>query len=96
MAELVTNRITVSGLWIPTAWAKAGFTEGELETAIAHAIANGKDEFTLKNKDGAWFLFGMKDELLEFQSESFECVMEINVFTLTTMTRHFISVVVVE
>jgi hypothetical protein len=96
MAELITGRVAVSGLWIPTAWAKSGLTEEEIEMAVAHAIADGKDEFSLKNKEGIRFWFDMKDEPLEFQSESHEAVIEVNVFTLRTMVRHFVSITVVE
>ena len=94
--ELITGKIVVTGLWIPTSWAKAGFTENEFESAVARAVADGKDAFSLKNKDGVRFWFDMKDEPLEFKSEAFECVMEVNIFTLATITRHFVSITVVQ
>jgi hypothetical protein len=96
----VTNKITASALWIPEAWRVFGLTEDAIETAVAHAVCDGKDTFRLVDKNGGFQWFDLKDESLEFQffkhchwSEPHRGVVEINVFTLTTMTRHYVSII---
>ena len=90
MSELVTNRITAFSTWIPESWYKHGFTEEQIESAVAHAVHAGREDVFLLGKDGDhWFV--LKHEPLEFHSQPHQAVLEINVFTLTTMTRHFVS-----
>ena len=91
MVELVTNKITASALWIPEAWGRRGFTEEQIETAVAHAIADKHDWFSLLS-EGLEYTFDLKDRPLEFKSESYEAVVEIQVFTLESATRHLVSI----
>ena len=92
MVELVTNKITASALWIPEAWHKYGFTEEQIESAVVHIYARGETEFELIDKEDLRHWFHLKEEPLELKSESYQGVVEINVFTLTTMTRHYASI----
>lgn len=88
--ELVTNRITVSGVFIPDSWHKHGFTEEQIESAVAHAVHAGREDVLLLGKDGDhWFV--LKHEPLEFHSKPQQAVLEINVFTMESMTRHYVS-----
>jgi hypothetical protein len=91
MKELVTNRITASALWVPEAWKQYGFTEEQIEMAVAHAVHAGREEVFLLGKGNTDHWFILKDEPLEFHSKSHQGVLEINVYSLTTMTRHYVS-----
>jgi hypothetical protein len=92
MVEIVTNKITAVALWIPEGWHKYGFTEEEIETAIAHAVHEKRDYIVLKDKVGNQYTFNVKARPLEFKSESYQGVLEINTFTLGSMTRHYVSI----
>ena len=92
VVELVTNKVMASALWIPEAWHKYGFTEEQIESAVAHAIHGGHDWISLSGENGLGYTFDLRDEPLEFKSESYQGVVEIQVFTLTTMTRHYVSI----
>jgi hypothetical protein len=92
MIELITNKITASVLWVPEAWHRYGFTEEEIEKAVAHIYAREETEFELIDKEELRHWFHLKDEPLEFKSESYQGVVEIQVFTLSTMTRHYVSI----
>jgi len=91
MAELVTNRITATALWIPEAWGKYGFTQKAIEEAVVHAIHEEKDEIILLDTEKVPHWFGVNAVPLEFQSKPPQGVLEINEFTLMTMTRHYVS-----
>jgi hypothetical protein len=91
MVELVTNRITASALWIPEAWGRRGFTEQEIETKVVHAVQEGGDGVRLNAADGQTYFFSLIRTSLECKANSYESMIEINVYTLDTMTRYYVS-----
>lgn len=91
MVELVTNRITAQVLWIPKAWAKHGLNEKDIETAVVSAVHLEKDEIRLDGKDGQTFFFFLYKAFLESKPDEVHGMVEINEFTLNTMTRHYVS-----
>jgi hypothetical protein len=92
VVELVTNKITAVALWIPEAWHKHSFTEEQIETAVAHSISIGHDWFSLLDAEGLEYTFDINNEPLEFQSKPWQGVVEIQVFTLDSMTRRYVSI----
>jgi hypothetical protein len=89
MVELVTSRITATLLWIPESWVKRGVIQKELEEEVVHAISAGRDEIRADGK-GESFFFSLTKAPLESNPDSVHGMVEINSFTLDTMTRYYL------
>jgi len=94
MVELVTSRITATALWIPESWAKHGVVQKELETAIVLAVQKKEGEIQIEGiRDegiGTTLLFTLTKVPLESKPDSIHGMVEINSFTLDTMTRYYL------
>jgi hypothetical protein len=94
MVELITSRITATVLWIPEGWAKHGIVQKELETAIVYAVQRGHDGVQIEGvRDegiGTTLFFTLTKVPLESKPDSIHGMVEINSFTLDTMTRYYL------
>jgi hypothetical protein len=71
---------------------KCGLTEKMIEAAVVHAIHEKQNEITVLGKDDQWYSFGLWNEpLVGSEERSHRGVVEINEFTVDTMTRHYVS-----
>jgi hypothetical protein len=89
MVELITSRITATALWIPQTWWKHGLTEKAIEEEIIHAIPLERDEIRVDG-NGKAFFFSLTKVPLESKPDSIHGMVEINSFTLDTMTRYYL------
>ena len=89
MVELITSRITATVLWMPESWEKRGISREDMERKVVRAVQKDKNEIEM-GVGNSTFYFWLEKAPLESKPDSIHGMVELNSFTLDTMTRYYL------